>query len=65
MMFKIKKSNDRVVYLPSTINCSRYRIEADNDGIIEQIKCVSRYLRRACKTCGLICHAKPHRRKKD
>jgi hypothetical protein len=65
MIFKIKKADDHVVYLSGVIKCKRYRIKVDNDGIVEQVICISRYLRCTCQTCSLVCPARSYKRKKD
>ena len=54
MYFKIRKANEQTVYLPTKINCRKFYIEIGDDGIVVNIKCISRKIKSGCKTCGLV-----------
>jgi len=54
MYFKIRKANEQTVYLPTKINCRKFYTEIGDDGIVVNIKCISRTVKSGCKTCGLV-----------
>ncbi len=53
MSMKFKRANGRVVYLPTNINCNKFRTVTGDDDFFEKVECLARKTKAECKTCSL------------
>lgn len=59
MSIIMRDSNGNIGSVSMPINCREYRTEVGEDGIIENIECISRTVKSECKMCGLMNAVEP------
>jgi len=53
MMFRMRKADGQTIYLPVSINCSKFRTEVSGYGTVERIVCISSKIKPECYKCSL------------
>lgn len=53
MGMKFKKADGRIFYLPSNINCNKFRTILDKDGFFKKVICRARKKKPECRKCSL------------
>ena len=55
MYFKIRKADDRVIYLtPGPQTCGKWRVTKDENGAIDEVKCFASRRQPKCRNCCLV-----------
>jgi len=55
MYFKIRKADDRVIYLtPGPETCKKWHLTRDENRVIDEVKCFALRKQPKCKYCCLV-----------